>query len=173
VTPEAVAIIERLFKAAIFVPTLALVAWWITSNWLVEQTLNSTEAAIGLGIVITAFGLGVISIVAGGWGFLGVIAVVYLLTVAVAAWEFVYWRRREKEHLLSEIEKYTEAIDLDPTNAAAYSFLGQVCLRLSRFEEAEAALTKAVELDPKSERDRRRLQQAQERRPYVGWRRLD
>ncbi len=172
-TPEAVAIIERLFKAALLVPTIGLVAWWIASNWLVEQTITDIEALVGFVIVGTAFSLGLISIITGGWGFLGIIALVYLIIVSVATWEYTYWRKREKEHYLEEIEKYKEAIEHDPTNAAAYSFLGQVCLRLSRFDEAEAALEKAVELDPKSKRDQSLLEQARERRPYLGWRRID
>ena len=172
-TPEAIAIIERLFKAALFIPVIGLVAWWIANNWLVEQTLNATEALVGFAIVGTAFSLGIMAIVSGGWGFLGLIALVYLVVVAVAAWEYIYWRRREKEHYLEEIERYKDAIERDPSNAAAYSFLGQVCLRLSRFDEAEAALEKAVELDPQSKRDRQFLERARERRPYAGWRRIE
>ncbi len=172
-TSEALAIIEGLFKAAILVPTIGYVAWWIATNWLVEQTLTDLEGIIGLSFVGTAFLLGVVSIVTGGWGFLVIIAFVYLVVVSVVAWEYTYWRKREKEHYLESIEQYKEAIERDPTNAAAYSFLGQVCLRLSRFDEAEAALEKAVELDPKSKRDRALLEQARERRPYYGWRRID
>lgn len=172
-TPEAISIIERLFKAAILVPTIGLVAWWIISNWLVEQTITYKEALIGFVIVSTSFFLGIASIVSGGWGFLGIIAFVYLIVISVITWEYTYWRRREKEHCLEEIEKYRAAIERDPANAAAYSFLGQVCLRLSRFEEAEAALEKAVELDPKAKRDRALLKQAREKQPYLSWRRLD
>ncbi len=171
-TADAVAIIERLFKAMIFVPTIALVAWWIIAGWM-DRTLGPEETCIGLGLLGTAFALGVISIINGGWGFLGIIAVVYLALVALLAYEYVYWRRREHEHYLSEVEKYKAAIERDPNNAAAYSFLGQAYLWLGQFDEAEAALETALERDPQSKKDRRLLTQARERRRQFGWRRLD
>jgi cytochrome c-type biogenesis protein CcmH/NrfG len=172
-TPEAIDVIVRLFKAAIFVPIIGLVTWWILSNWLVEQTLNAEEALIGLLFVVVAFFLGVGSIVAGGWGFLGILAMVYVGLLGVLAWQYIYWRRREHEHWLSEVEKYRAAIDRDPRNAAAYSFLGEACLRLSRFEEAQAALEVALELDPESKRDHRLLRLARERRTQYPWMRSD
>jgi tetratricopeptide (TPR) repeat protein len=172
-TAELVSVIERFFKALIFVPIIGLVTWWILSNWLVEQTLKAEEALIGLFFVAVAFFLGVSSIVAGGWGFLGVLAFVYLGLLALGVWQYVYWRRREHEHWLSEVDKYRDAIDRDPRNAAAYSFLGEACLRLSRFEEAQAALEMALELDPASKRDQRLLRQARERRSQIPWLRSD
>ncbi len=172
-TPEAIEIIVRLFKAFIFVPVIGLVTWWILSNWLVEQTLNAEEALIGLCFVAVAFFLGVGSVIAGGWGFLGVLAIVYAAILGLVAWQYIYWRRRDHEHYLAEVEKYEDAIDRDPTNAAAYSFLGESYLRLSRFEEAEAALEVALELDPESKRDRRLLRQAKERRSQIPWLRSD
>jgi len=172
VTPDLIAIIERLFKALIFVPTIALVAWWIFSAWL-DRTLGAQEAWIGLGLLATTFALGVISIIAGGWGFLGIIALVYLAVVALTAYEYTYWRRREHEHYLAEVERYKAAIERDPSNAAAYSFLGEACLRLGRFDEAEAAFELALELDPESKRDHRLLRLARQRRTQYPWVRTD
>jgi tetratricopeptide (TPR) repeat protein len=172
VTPDALAIIERLFKAFIFVPSIGLVAWWIFSAWL-DRSIDSEEAWIGLGLLAIAFSVGVISIIAGGWGFIGIIAVVYVALLALAVYEYIYWRRRERDHYQSEVEKFKAAIERDPTNAAAHSFLGDACLRLGRFDEAEAALEIALQLDPESKKDRRLLKQARERRRQFGWRRLD
>ena len=171
-TPEALDIIERLFKALIFVPTIALIGWWIFTN-LLDRTLTLEEAATGFLLLGAAFALGVISIISGGWGFLGVIAVVYLALVALLVWEYIYWRRREREHHLSEITRYQQAIEQDPTNAAAYSFLGENLMRLRRFDEAQEAFEKALQLDPESKRDRRLLRLAKERRPQYPWRRTD
>jgi tetratricopeptide (TPR) repeat protein len=169
---EAMAIIERLFKAAVFVPVMALVAWWILTSWM-DGTLTLQEAVVGWGLCGAAFLVGVVSIVRGGWGFLGVLAFVYVALLAVVVWEYIYWRRSEKDHLAAEVGKYEEAIARDPGNAAAYSFLGEVHLRLGEFEEAAAALEKALELDPESKRDRRLLRQARERQAVLPWRRLD
>ncbi len=171
-TPEAFGIIERLFKAAVLVPVLGVVSWWIFTNWL-DRTLTLPEAVIGFSLVGSAFLLGVISIVRGGWGFVGVLALVYAAVLVLAAWEYLYWRRREKEHCLSEVGRYRSAIEKDPTNAAAHSFLAENLLKLSRFDEARAALERALELDPQSNRDRRLLKRAEERRARVPWRRTD
>jgi tetratricopeptide (TPR) repeat protein len=172
VTPEAFAIIERLFKAAILVPTLGLISWWIFTNWL-DHTLTLQEAVVGFSLVGAAFLLGVISIIRGGWGFIGILALVYAAILALAVWEYVYWRRRERDHCQSEVARYRSAIEKDPANAAAYSFLAENLLKLSRFDEARAALDRALELDPQSERDRRLLKQAEERRAHIAWRRTD
>ena len=165
-TADVAAIVERLFKAAIFVPVLGLVAWWLFTSWL-DRLITLQELAAGLGLLAGALFAGVALIVRGGWGFLGVIALVYLALVALAAWEYIYWRKHERERLLAEIEKYQEAAVDDPHNAAAHSFLGAAHLQLGNFEEAQAALEKAVELDPDSSRDRALLERARNRQPRV------
>jgi len=172
VTPEALGIIERLFKAAILVPTLGLISWWIFTNWL-DHTLTLQEAVVGFSLVGAAFLLGAISIITGGWGFLGILALVYAAILALAVWEYVYWRRRERDHCLSEVARYRSAIEKDPMNAAAHSFLGENLLKLSRFDEARAALEKAVALDPESKRDQRLLRLARQGRSEARWRRVD
>ena len=162
-TSEGMDIILRLFKALIFVPMMALIAWWLFSN-LLDKTLAFNEALLGFALLGLAFFIGVVSIIQGGWGFLGVIAFVYLLLLGLACWEYIYWRRRERDHCLEQIEVYRAAIENDPTNAAAYSFLGAAHLRLRDFEQAEAALRKALELDPESGKDKVLLKRARERR---------
>jgi tetratricopeptide (TPR) repeat protein len=158
---EVVAIVERLFKAFIFVPCMALIAWWVFSSWL-DRTLKASEAAIGLALLAGAFLLGVVSIITGGWGFLGVLAFLYLAALGMVAWEYVYWRRRDKQHLLEEVKKYEQAISLDPRNAAAYSFLGKTHLALGNMDEAAAALEQALALDPESHTDRSLLREVRE-----------
>jgi tetratricopeptide (TPR) repeat protein len=158
---DIVAIIERLFKAFIFVPCIALIAWWLFSAWL-ENLLSLGEAAVGLTLLAGAFVLGVTSIVSGGWGFLGILAIIYILLLSILVWEYVYWRRREHQHLLDEVGKYQDAIALDPKNAAAYSFLGNTHLALGNPDEAIAAIEQALALDPESHTDRSLMIRARE-----------
>ena len=165
-TPEAMDIIVRLFKAMIFVPMMALIAWWLLSN-LLDKTLTFNEALVGFALLGLAFFIGVVSIILGGWGFLGVTAFVYLILLGLACWEYIYWRRREREHYREQIEVYQAAIENDPTNVAAYSFLGAAHLRLRDFEQAETALQKALELDPESKKDKALLKRTRERRAYL------
>jgi len=160
---DIVAIAERLFKALIFVPCTALIGWWILSGWL-DNTLTFGEAAVGMTLLAGAFALGVISIVSGGWGFLGILAFIYLALLSLLVWEYLYWRRKERQHLFAEIERYQEAIVRDPRNAAAYSFLGKTHLALRQPDEAVSALEQALALDPESHTDRSMMVQAREMR---------
>jgi len=156
---DIVAIVERLFKALIFVPCIALIGSWVFAAWL-DNTLAFGEAAIGLTLLVGAFLLGVFSIVSGGWGFFGILAFIYLALLSLLVWEYVYWRRKERQHLLAEIEKYQDAIARDPRNAAAYSFLGKTYLALRIPDDAIAAFEQALALDPESHTDRSMMQQA-------------
>lgn len=152
-------VVERAIKLVIFISVMGMVAWWLFSAWL-EKALSLNEAAIGGGLWAFAFMLGAISIVNRGWGFLGILGLVYVLLLALACWEYISARKMEQDHLREEVEKYRHAIELDPKNIAAYSFLGATYLKLSRFEEAEEMLQTALELDPESKLDRRLLAQA-------------
>jgi cytochrome c-type biogenesis protein CcmH/NrfG len=169
---EALHVIQRLFKALIFVPTMGLVFWWIFCS-LLDGTITTAEAAIGGGLLLLALLLGVVSIITGGWGFVGIMAFIYLALLALAAWEFIYWRRREKEYLEGQVRKYQQATADDASNAAAYSFLGETQLRLRRFEEAARAFEQALKLDPESRSDRTGLALAESRRSRPRWRKLD
>jgi tetratricopeptide (TPR) repeat protein len=169
---EALAIIERLFKAAIFVPTMALIAWWVFAAWL-DRTLDLREAAIAAALLAAAFVLGVISIVRGGWSFMSILGLVYAALLALVCWEYIYWRRRERDHLLAAVTRYREAIEKDPANAAAYSFLGRTLLKLRCFEQAAEALEHALALDPASRSDRDLLELARQGRGRPRAPRLD
>jgi len=167
-TSDALAIIENLFKALIFVPCMGLMAWWLFAAWL-DKTLDLAEAAVGAGLLAIAFLLGVASIVRGGWGFLGVLATVYVLLLTLACYEYVYWRKREIQHWLDEIDRYVNAADRDPNNAAAYSFLGQAHMKLGNFDDAVAAFEKALELEPESKQDKSLLKRAGEYQSRAPW----
>jgi tetratricopeptide (TPR) repeat protein len=169
---EAVGILERVFKAGIFVPVIALIAWWLLSSWL-DRALTTKDVLIGYALLALASLFGLTSIVRGGWGFLGTLAFVYCALLAAACWQYIDWRRREKQRLLEDVARYREAIARDPSNAAAHSFLGETHLKLRDFDDATAALERALELDPKSKRDKELLRQARERRSEIKWRRLD
>ncbi len=160
------AIVERGIKLVIFMPVMGLTAWWLFSAWL-EKVLSFEETAVGAGLWAFAFLLGAISIVRGGWGFVGVLGSVYVLLLALASWEYISARKMEQQHLREEVERYQQAIDLDPRNAAAYAFLGATYLKLSRFTEAEAMLSKALELEPESRMERRLLAQARSHQPRL------
>ncbi len=68
--------------------------------------------------------------------------------------------------------RYQRAIERDPTAIAAYSLLGETYLKLRMFDEAEAALEQAVQMDPESKSDRSLLRRARmkEGGPAKWWR---
>lgn len=156
------AIVERGLKLVIFMPVMGLTAWWLFSAWL-DKVLSFEETAVGAGLWAFAFLLGAISIVRGGWGFLGVLGLVYVLLLALASWEYISARKMDQQHLQEEVARYRHAIELDSKSAAAYAFLGATYLKLRLFPEAEAALTRALELEPESRMGRKLLAQARSR----------
>ncbi|NIM05294.1 MAG: tetratricopeptide repeat protein [Armatimonadetes bacterium] len=160
-SPEALEIIERLLKAAVFVPVIALVGWWLFSNVL-DKTLSFWEAAAGFFLLGIAFVLGVVSIVFGGWGFWGIIGIIVAAVIGLLIWQYMHLAGRQDQFLADEISKYQEAIERDPLNAAAYSFLGQTYLKLGCAEEAVEAFEEALRLDPESRQDRSFLKRAKE-----------
>ncbi len=154
---------ETILKLVVFMPVMGVVAWWLFSAWFVEKALHFEEFAVGAGLWVIAFLVGVSSILRGGWGSFTVLGFVYLALLALAAWEYVYWRRKEMEHLRREVARYQRALETDPTAVAAYSLLGQTYLKLRQFEAAEAALEKAVEMDPEGRAERSLLRRARAR----------
>jgi len=162
---ELAATIERLFKAFVFVPCVGLLAWWLFGAWL-DGTLAFGEAAVGLTLLAAALLLGAMSITSGGWGFLTVLGAIYLALLGVTVWQYVYWRRREREYLRGEIERYHAALARDPANAAAYAFLGKAHLALGNPDEAVAALEQAVAMEPESRSSQSLLRQARDRQAH-------
>lgn len=162
---ETVAIIERIYKAAILVPVLAVTGWWVVTNWM-EGTLQLRQAVIALALLAAAFSIGVVWIASGGWSFLSLLVVIYAALVGFAVWGYTAVRNCERSQLLEQVDACRETLEADPGNGGAWSYLGEAYLRLRRFEEAQEALERALELDPESRRDRALLQQARERRPW-------
>ena len=163
---------ETILKLVIFLPIMGLIGWWLFSAWFVDRALTAEEFVGGSVLLFLAFMFGVKTILLGGWGSLGIVALVYLALLTLAVWEYVHWRRVELRHLHAEIARYRRALELDPTAIGAYSLLGATHLKLSQFEEAAEALEKAVELDPESKQDRRLLERARRREggPARWWR---
>jgi tetratricopeptide (TPR) repeat protein len=159
VSGDATAIVERIFKALILMPILGLVGWWIFSNWI-DKTLSAIEAAIGFALLGVAAILGTASITAGGWGFVGILATIYLALLVLVCYEYIFWRKREEKFLEDEIARYQAAIARDPRNAAAYSFLGKTYMKLGLYEDAVKALEQALALDPTSKPDQYMLEDA-------------
>jgi cytochrome c-type biogenesis protein CcmH/NrfG len=58
-------------------------------------------------------------------------------------------------------------IERDPKNASAFSYLGQTYLKLGKYDEAVAALEKAIELAPDSRYDKNYLRAAREYQAYA------
>ncbi|MCS7254256.1 MAG: tetratricopeptide repeat protein [Armatimonadota bacterium] len=72
---------------------------------------------------------------------------------------------RIRRHLLKqEIERYKATIRRDPKNAAAHSMLGDVYLKMKRYDEAIKEFEEALKLDPMSQSDRYKLKLATEKK---------
>jgi len=130
----------------------------ILNAWLVDKTLGPVEGILCVAGVFLVLGL--VAVTRGTiWSviLLGVLIGGCALLPALSRWS----NRRGLAALDQEdIEKYERTLAFDPKNAAAHSFLGQIYLRQGRYEEAIHHLERAVELDPKSSKDRWHLEKA-------------
>jgi tetratricopeptide (TPR) repeat protein len=165
-------VFDTIIKLVIFLPPMVLVAWWLFSDWLLEKALRIEEFGVGLALWTIAFCFGLKSILAGGWSSTTIVGLVYLALLVLAVWEYLHWRKVELKHLESEVSRYQRAIAKDPTAIAAYSLLGETYLKLRLYEEAEAALEQAVQMDPESKSERRLLAKARAKEggPTKWWR---
>lgn len=154
-------ILERFFKAFILLPICGAVGWWIFSG-LLDKTISLGEALLGFALLAIGLVLGTACIVVGGWGFLQIVAMVFLAILALSSWEYLFFRKRTLQFLADEVARYQTAIERDPTNAAAYSYLGQTYLKQHLPAEAVAAFEKVLELDPEARREKTWLRQARE-----------
>jgi tetratricopeptide (TPR) repeat protein len=74
--------------------------------------------------------------------------------------------RRKQEMLQADIEAYQKALDFDPRNVAAYSFLGDTYMRTGDVDRAIEYYRKALEVDPKLLEEKKKLEKA-ERRKWI------
>lgn len=156
-------LVETVIKLIIFMPIMGLVGWWLFWAWFSDKEITAEEFGVGAVLWAVAFCIGARSIMLGGWSSFTVLGFVYLGLLTVAVSQYLHWRRVELQHLQSEVTRYQRAIEKDSTAIAAYSLLGQTYLKLRRFDEAEAALQRALEMDPESKDDRRFLEKARRR----------
>lgn len=75
--------------------------------------------------------------------------------------------RLRRSLLEQEIERYKATIRRDPKNAAAHSMLGDVYLRIKRYDDAIRELEEALKLDPMSQSDRYKLRLAMEKKREI------
>jgi len=86
---------------------------------------------------------------------MGVIAIVVPQSLAVM-------NRRRKQRLIERnIQRYQHALNFDPKNVAAHSYLGDTYMKLAQFNLAIEHYEKALELDPKLSVEKHKLERAQ------------
>lgn len=151
-----------------FVGFLALAGCGITilRYWLVEGTLDGAVATIITGCMLffTAVAIETASPALMGLWIFTVIAA----TIAVPALA----ARNEKNALLKlqeeDVARYRRSIKNNPQNYLAWQEMGEVYMRMNRYEEAIAAFKEAIKLNPPDvEKIRRRLNAALEYRAGI------
>ena len=132
-------------------------AYWILSAAF-EKELAAWEAlALIFGLI--AFAGVAIRLSKTGWffpflGIIGIIAVVIIYLPPLLS------DKKRREMWCDDIIKYRQALDFDPLNVAAYSFLGDAYLKLGDIDQAIENYRKAIELDPKLIEEKQKLAHA-------------
>lgn len=135
----------------------------ILRYWLVEGTLDGALALALLGGTLT---IAVIAIKSASPGFIllgiGIIigATVGLPALAARGERSALMRMHEED-----IGKYRRALEVNPHNTAAWREIGEIYMRMDRYDEAITAYKEAIRRDPSDvQKIRRRLNQALEYR---------
>lgn len=149
------------FKLAVLLLFLGIVASAIVGR-LVEGELSATEGVIVILLPIVSLVLALI-----WWkNSLIVLLSCSLCLGVVMLWVLHHISEQRIRRWLDEqeIERYKATIKSDPKNAAAHSMLGDVYLRLKRYDEAIKEFEEALKLDPLSQSDRYKLRLAKEKK---------
>ncbi len=152
---------EEGFKLAVVLLFLGIIASAIVGK-LIEGEFSPIEGVLLVALPLSSLVLAMIY-----WGNLFVVVISCSLCVGV----IVLWalhrigEERIKRFLLEQdIERYKATIRRDPKNAAAHSLLGDIYLRMKRYNEAIKEFEEALKLDPMSQSDRYKLRLAMEKK---------
>jgi len=148
--PQAAALVGKMIFCALVSFTAVFL---VLSAWF-DRKISGTEATILLLGVLASEMLGMWLSSRGGAGMLLLAVIVLGTPVVFYLMAKVSDRRLVRSFDEEDIAKYQEAIDLDPKNVAAHSFLGDVYRRQGRLQQAIEEYKAALTLDHtlKSER---------------------
>jgi tetratricopeptide (TPR) repeat protein len=127
--------------------------------WLVENTLDTGPA---LGVLLTIL-IGTGAVVKSASPLLMIFWILLLIGGSVGVPMASEWFEKAelREGFEDDIQKYKNAIVRDASNAAAWRELGEIYLKLDRYDEAIAAYKEAIRLQPHDvDKIRRRLNTA-------------
>jgi tetratricopeptide (TPR) repeat protein len=129
-------------------------AYWLVSAAF-EKELAAWEALIGI-IGIIAFAGVAIKLSKTIWflPFLGIIGVAAALITFLPP---LLSDKKRREMWIKDLAKYRHALDFDPKNVAAYSFLGDTYTKLGDYDQAVENYRKALELDPTLVEEKQKL----------------
>jgi len=147
--------------AAILLMKVALVsflagggAYWILSAWM-NRALSATEAVmLMIGLILVTFFLVSYAL---SQGFGAVFAMLLLIAAAVVGmshYSRVADRKLSQRFDDEDIATYREALELDPTNAAAHSLLADLYRRREQYELALQEYEEAVRIAPTLQEER-------------------
>ncbi|NIM05652.1 MAG: tetratricopeptide repeat protein [Armatimonadetes bacterium] len=75
---------------------------------------------------------------------------------------------RKQQLLQADLETYRKALDFDPRNVAAYSFLADTYMKLGAVDQAIAHYRQALEVDPNLFEEKKKLEKALRLRDVLG-----
>lgn len=127
---------------------------------ILELSMNRV-VSLAEGFLLGGLTIGIIVLLVQSIGtihFFWLLAALLAAVLALRGWPRRVHSQRRREMLEADIRQCRVALQRDPQNAAAYSYLGRAFEQLGRLEEAVEAYQQALALAPGEYEDRHRLE---------------
>lgn len=142
------------------------IVFWLISGWL-ERELAAWEAVVGVFAALALLGLA-IKLSDTLWSLVLLAGVIAVGAVLFRYMPELTGKKRVRQMMQADIEMYEKALQFDPRNVAAHSFLGDKYIQLGQLDLAIEHYRKALELDPKLGSERKKLANALRERELQG-----
>jgi hypothetical protein len=128
--------------------------YWVISAWA-NRRLSATEAVTLLAGVVVFMFVGVrLALLASTGVFMLFVALLAAGAFGLHSYSSFVDRRMHQQFDEEDIAKYRAALELDPKNAAAHSFLAKTYRRQGRLDLALAEYQAALRIDPSLQEER-------------------
>jgi tetratricopeptide (TPR) repeat protein len=128
--------------------------YWVLAAWF-DHRLSGVEAAVLLASLLVFDVIGIrLTLLSGIVSFLLLMLLIAVVVVSGLCYLKRMNRRQHEQFDAADIATYLKALDLDPKNAAAHSFLAKIYRRQGKLELALQEYQAAVQLEPSLQEER-------------------
>jgi len=135
--------------------------YWVLSAWF-ERKVRGREAVLLLAVLVFVLYLSIATTMHGSP--VGMLFPIVVLVLALIASQLLQWADRRQFQAFDDedIARYQEALEIDPRNVAAHTFLAETYRRRGQPELAILEYEAALQLDPSLKEERYWLERLRE-----------